>query len=457
MKRHLRYAGLVAAVAVLAAACTSGGASTAPSGAPSAVASAAPSAAGSAAPSGATELTYKGEITYWNTMRDFEAAEVQKQLDAWQTLHPGITVKMELVPFDGADKKYETAANNAAAPDLFRSDVGWTSGFANQGMLLDLSTYFPNASSEFLEAPVQTATYQGKLWGVPQVTDALGLMCNKQLLTQAGLTAAPASWDELVSAGTKVTDLAAQKYGFYMRGDSYWSQPFIWGWGGYLFEANDEGKVTTIGVNSPESVSGWNYLKDKVLGKVTPATWDFKTDYDNMNAGFKAGTTMCILQGPWQTADILKGTAFSDPTNLVIAPVPTGVGSDTGSPVGGHNWVVGVDVGKDQAKADAVVNLLQYLTSPDQQAELAISLGLLPTNLKAYDVADVKSNAVISQFSAVMAKATNRSGVPGAQGIYDSFTKNYQLFVTGASTAQQALDATANTWQTTVFKDQMAQ
>src|SRR4029450_12621876 len=145
----------------------------------------------------------------------------------------------------------------------------------------------------------------------------------------------------------------------------------------------------------PRSSDLWNWLKDNILGKVTPATWDFKTDYDNMDAGFKAGTIMCILQGPWQSADILKGAAFSDPSNLVIAPVPTGEGSNTGSPVGGHNWVVGVDVGKDQAKADAVVNLLQYLTAPDQQAELAISLGLLPTNLAAYEVPAVKSNAVI--------------------------------------------------------------
>ncbi len=48
-----------------------------------------------------------------------------------------------------------------------------------------------------------------------------------------------------------MTDLAAQKYGFYMNGDSYWSQSFIWGWGGTLFTVNDEGKVTNIGVNSP--------------------------------------------------------------------------------------------------------------------------------------------------------------------------------------------------------------
>ena len=311
MNRHLRLAALVAGVAIVAAACSTSTASTAPSAeapsvAPSSDASAAPSA-----DSGA--LAYTGEITYWNTQRDIENVEVQKQVEAWQALHPGITIKTDLVPFDGADKKYTDAANAGTAPDIFRADIGWTPTFADLGMLLDLTSYFPaDFQSQFLPAPMGTALYGGGMYGVPQVTDALGLLCNKAVLTDAGLSAAPTSWDELVSAGTKVTDLAAQKYGFYIRGDSYWSQPFIWGWGGTLFTVDDQGKVTNIGVNSPESVNGWTYLKEKVLGTVAPATWDFKTDYDNMNAGFKAGTTMCIMQGPWQVADILTGAAFTD-------------------------------------------------------------------------------------------------------------------------------------------------
>jgi arabinogalactan oligomer/maltooligosaccharide transport system substrate-binding protein len=253
MNRHLRLAGLVAGVAIVAAACSSGASSEAPSTG----ASAAPSSAASAAPSDSAELAYQGEITFWNTQRDIENVELQKQVEAWQALHPGITIKTDLVPFDGADKKYTDAANAATAPDIFRADIGWTPTFADLGMLLDLTSYFPaDFQSQFLPAPMGTALYGGGMYGVPQVTDALGLLCNKALLTDAGLTAAPTSWDELVSAGTKVTDLAAQKYGFYMRGDSYWSQPFIWGWGGTLFTVNDAGKVTNIGVNSPESVNG---------------------------------------------------------------------------------------------------------------------------------------------------------------------------------------------------------
>ena len=150
-----------------------------------------------------------------------------------------------------------------------------------------------------------------------------------------------------------------------------------------------------------------------------------------MNAGFKAGTTMCIMQGPWQVADILTGTAFTDKSNLVIAPVPAGVNGKTGSPVGGHNWVVSVDVGKNADKAAAVASFLTYMTAPEQQAVLAKSLGLLPTNIAAYAVPDVASDPLINQWNAVLAAATNRAGVPGASGIYDSFTKNFQSMIIG--------------------------
>jgi arabinogalactan oligomer/maltooligosaccharide transport system substrate-binding protein len=448
MKRHLRLASLVAGAAIIATACTTGGASTAPSTAPS-------GAPASEAPASEGPLTYQGEITFWNTMRDFELVEVQKLIDAWSAENPGITVKMDPVAFDGADVKYDQAATGQTAPDIFRADVGWVSGFADAGYLLDL-TGKVDGVDDFLPTPLSTNQWAGGLFGVPQVTDALGLQCNKQLLTEAGLTAAPTTWAELVEKGKTVTDLAAQKYGYYMRGDSYWAQPFIWGWGGTLFEVNDQGLVT-VTVDSPESAAGLNDLKNSILGTVAPASWDFASDYDNMNAGFKAGTTMCILQGPWQVADILEGDAFkADPSNLVIAPVPDGEPGMTGSPVGGHNYVVYALVADDPAKEAAVVSLVNYLSSTESQVALAGSLGLLPTRTSAYDVDAVKNDPVIGAWGAVLEKATNRAGVPGAQNIYKPFTDNYQLFLKGDKTAEQALADIATAWETTVFQDRLA-
>ncbi len=120
---------------------------------PSAAApSAAPSAAAPSAAASSATLAYKGEITFWNTQRDIENVELQKEVQAWQALHPGITVKTDLVPFDGADKKYTDAANAGTAPDIFRADIGWTPTFADAGMLLDLTSLLPGRLPEAVPA-----------------------------------------------------------------------------------------------------------------------------------------------------------------------------------------------------------------------------------------------------------------------------------------------------------------
>ena len=79
----------------------------------------------------ASDLAYQGDITFWNTMRDFEFVHVQSLVDQWMEAHPGITVKHDLVPFDFGGvrtTKYLPAALNGTAPDIFRSDVGLDAG-----------------------------------------------------------------------------------------------------------------------------------------------------------------------------------------------------------------------------------------------------------------------------------------------------------------------------------------
>jgi arabinogalactan oligomer / maltooligosaccharide transport system substrate-binding protein len=393
----------------------------------------------------ASDLAYQGEISFWNTQRDFEYQVMDGLIKAWEAAHPGITVKHDAVPFDSALDNYNNAAPVGTAPDIFRSDVSWNIGLANEGFLLDLSGL--EDYSDFITPPVEAATWLGGIYGVPSVTDTLGLQCNGELLAEAGLDAAPTTWDELVAAGTNVTDLAGQKYGFYTRGDSYWAQPWIWAWGGQLYEVDDAGNVTVL-INSPESAAGLNYLKDNVLGTVAPATWDFANDYTNMTAGFKAGTIMCVMNGPWQVADHLAGEAFADPSNLVIAPLPTGVDGQVGSPLGGHNYVVYALVGQDPDKQAAVLDLLDYMNGTEAQVYLAKNLGLIPTRNSATADESVATDPIVGAWLPVMDTAVNRGGHPGSATQYDAFNREYQAFLTGEKTAEEALSSLEAAWNT---------
>ena len=53
--------------------------------------------------------------------------------------------------------------------DVFSSDVIWTAEFASQKWLYDMTPYIEESKGDFIEAPVETVTYDGKIWGVARV------------------------------------------------------------------------------------------------------------------------------------------------------------------------------------------------------------------------------------------------------------------------------------------------
>ena len=190
----------------------------------------------------------------------------------------------------------------------------------------------------------------GETYAVPQVTDALALLYNKRMLEEAGVEA-PATMDDFVAAGETLQTELGLENAFYMRGDAYFLQPFLWAFGGGLLEVNDEGLVTDILVNNEGSVAGLEFLLDGVLGVTAPQDVDFPNDYGNAMTAFKEGEVAMIFNGPWSTADVLSGTEFADPENLGIAVIPAGPDGALGSPIGGHSYVL--YAGMDEAKQDA--------------------------------------------------------------------------------------------------------
>ena len=56
--------------------------------------------------------------------------------------------------------------------DVLQSDIIWTAEFAQQGWIMDLSDYAKPRKDEFIESTLSSYDYDGKLWGLPQVTGA---------------------------------------------------------------------------------------------------------------------------------------------------------------------------------------------------------------------------------------------------------------------------------------------
>jgi arabinogalactan oligomer/maltooligosaccharide transport system substrate-binding protein len=435
-RTYFRLLPIGAILVLILAAC--GGGTTSPAADESEPAGSEPAA--SADPAAACEGV--DSLTFTHTMNDQESPVIAEIAEAFE----GTTVEVTQIPFDGAQQAYDQQAAGGEAPDVFRAEIAWIADYANKGYLVDLSGLISDAEwSDFLPGPLAYGQWQGGTYAVPQVTDALALLYNKAQFEEAGVEA-PETMDDFVTVGQTLQDELGLENAFYMRGDAYWLQPFLWAFGGGLFDVDEEGNVTEILVNNEGSVAGLEFLLNDVLGTIAPAEVDFANDYGNAMTAFKDGEVAMILNGPWSTADVLSGAEFSDPANLGIAVIPAGPDGDNGSPIGGHSYVL--YAGMDEAKQQCAAAFVTYLSSAENQGRLASELNLLPTRSSAYELEEVAGNPLIADFGTVIENATARPVVPEGGQIYTDFGPNFQAAWTGDSTPQEALDAVAASWET---------
>lgn len=386
-----------------------------------------------------------GTVTFWDTSdAKTEAPKFKELIAKFQTSHPNIKITYVNVPFSETQEKYRTAAQgNSGAPDVLRSEVAWTPDFASQGYLADL-TEAVGDTSDFLPTPLSSNQLDGKLYGLPQVTDAPALLYNKEFLQKAGVEV-PTTWDELKTAATKIKSAnPGLDAALFLQTGGYFSLPFIYSEGGDLLDV--DGKKITI--NSPEAVKG---LQDAVdLVQSGAAKTDTTSDsYNNMMKAFKDGKVAMIINGPWSIPDVKSGKAFSDPANVGVSPTPAGSSGKSGSPVGGHNYVI---YSKSKV-TDAAAEFIKYMSSAESQAFISKELGLLPTRKSAYDLPDVQGNATVAAFKAVLDKATARPWIPEGGGLFAALDTEYPKALGGKETAQQALDNVAKAWKAGVVTD----
>ncbi|WP_458115570.1 extracellular solute-binding protein [Arthrobacter sp. D2-10] len=120
-------------------------------------------------------------------------------------------VKIVLDTIPGADyqTKLQTIIDTESAPDIF---FNWGGGsianFVDAGLVLPLDEYIeqdPQLKEAFLPSVFETATVDGKAYGVPmRGTQPVMLFNNSEVLKEAGIDAPPATWDELLDAVEKL-------------------------------------------------------------------------------------------------------------------------------------------------------------------------------------------------------------------------------------------------------------
>ncbi|MGD0067675.1 MAG: ABC transporter substrate-binding protein [Streptosporangiaceae bacterium] len=283
---------------------------------------------------------------------------LQGVITGWNKQNPSQKVTLLLLPEASNDQLAQLVANLQAKSDeydVIDMDVIWTAEFASNGWIIPLpESQFP--LDDFLKPAVDTAMYQGRLYAVPDYSNADFLYYRKDILAKAGKQP-PRTWAQL----QQLAETVAPRYG--LGGYAGTFAPYegltvnfaeaVQSAGGSILSS--EG--TKVTVNSAQALQGLMFLvngfKHGWIPKVT-----LTYEEESAQHAFEAGKFLFLDNWP----DVYGALSKPGPGNQVYGkfgvaalPGPDGTGS---SSLGGANLAISA-YSQHQRTA---LNFIKYMT-----------------------------------------------------------------------------------------------
>lgn len=300
-------------------------------------------------------------------------------LDDWNRSHAKEQVTLVELPDSADETRAQMISELRSGSDRFdvlNIDVAWTSEFAAAGWISPLQRdRFP--LDTFLAPVVDTATFDGRLYAVPYVTNAGLLYYRKDILERAG-ERPPRTWAELAR---QARDLAP-KNGM----DGYAGQflPYegltvnateaVHSAGGSILR-DDGARVT---VDSAAARAGLEFLAGGVRdGWISPKARDYKEEESRQ--AFQDGRLLFLRNWPYvYSVANAPGSKVAGAFGAVPLPGPSGPGT---SVLGGSNLAVSSHSRHPESAAD----LIAYLTSERVQRQVLTEGSLPPVRAALYE------------------------------------------------------------------------
>ncbi|MFE1442575.1 ABC transporter substrate-binding protein [Streptomyces sp. NPDC058739] len=305
-------------------------------------------------------------------------------LEGWNTTHPGEEVTLVELP-DSADETHaqmvtDLRGGERSRFDVLNIDVNWTSEFAAAGWIRPLAPdRFPLGT--FLPPVVDTATYDGRLYAVPYVTNAGLLLYRKDVLEEEGLPP-PRTWAEL----ERYAETVAPRHG--LGGYAGQFLPYegltvnaaeaVYSAGGTIL--GDEGSRVTV--DSAAAREGIGFLVRGVReGWIPREALTYKEEESKQ--AFQDGRLLFLRNWPYAYVGAsAEGSRVAGRIGAVPLPGPEGPGT---SVLGGSNLAVSTHA----RHPDTAARLIAYLTSEPVQRQVLTRGALPPVRADLYENPDL--------------------------------------------------------------------
>ena len=367
----------------------------------------------------------QGEITYCqgkDTTGETKAWGKQFN-DKYQS--QGLSVKIIEFPASADEQRTQFVQRQEAKAgdcDVFRSDVIWTAEFAAQGWLYDLTPYIEDRKDDFIQSSLETATYEGKIWGVPHYTNAALLYYRTDKVDEA-----PTTWQEVYRQ-------AADKGGIVFQGAAYEGLTCDWlelaySAGGTVL--SEDGKEATI--DSPENVAATKLMADAVKKGAAPKAVATYMEPESLTA-WQTGKPAFMRN--WPYAYLLSQDTKKLKGKFDVAPLPEFEGAGQAAILGGGNNVISV-YSKNAGGALAVVD---FLAQQEWQTQLTAEFSQASPLKGTYDQPEVQKAIPFSaELREALEVAKARPVSPVYPQISQAIYKNVNRALTGQTSAEDAM------------------
>jgi arabinogalactan oligomer/maltooligosaccharide transport system substrate-binding protein len=336
---------------------------------------------GSSSSTASIDFNTATNVTIWHIWQGDYVAAKKAIFDKYTAMHPKIT--FTLVNQDDAVKKAQTAVKAGSGPDILVAADDNLGSLALSQTVVPLDQYISKdyLSQNYSKPAADALTFGGKVYGVPETLEAVTIMYNKSLVSDAD-AAAIKNTDDLLAFAKKFNAANAGKYGIVWDVNNvYQAAAFFYGFGTkFVDETGSVGINTAAGISAAKYIASFNTLMPSDV------------DYGKADTLFKGGQAAMIINGPWAYSDYNK--ALSTNLGFKTIPVVTSTGK-AGAPFVGVKsmWVT-----KSAKNPALMADILKFYTQADNQVSMVGSTGEIPANTTAQKDASVSGKASIKAF-----------------------------------------------------------
>jgi len=313
-----------------------------------------------------------------------DVANIERIVGNWNKSNPTSTVKIVYGDPNNMNDKLTTAFAGNVAPDIFQLEAASLLSFTKQGYVADITKEMKSLKSDIPAGLWQAASYRGKLYGVPTMTQTYTIFANVDLFKKAGITipvgTGTLTWDDLRALAKKLTTPSQYAVGWGLKSPAATFMIMATNFGGVYFRGLTSSSGPKIHVTSKELA---------VPDRVHQMIFDDKTidpastliSGGANKAPFLAGKYPMIVAGSYVASD-LDTAAQASGFHWTALPLLKGT---VGNAQGANPNTYSISAQSKYQKPAAA--FIRYMMQPQNLADLSLGQALIPATQSAAKVA----------------------------------------------------------------------